>query len=139
MPAGRPSSFTKSKFDQICELLEGGLSLRAICSREDMPDKSTFMRWLAAKPEIRDQYARACEIRADQIFDEMLLIADNSSRDMVTLDDGTEVVDYNVINRDKLRIDTRKWILSRMNPKKYGDKLQQEITGNSIKVTFGEE
>ncbi|GLX62443.1 hypothetical protein KMU_04830 [Proteus vulgaris] len=82
-----------------------------------MPSKATVFRWLSENAEFRDQYAKATEQRADALFEEILEIADD------VLPDSAEVA------KAKLRIDTRKWSLARMSPKKYGDKVTQEITG----------
>ena len=79
-----------------------------------MPGRTTVLRWLADNEVFRGQYAYACEVRQDDIFDELFDISDNSGED---------------VNRDRLRIDTRKWVLARMAPKKYGDKAAVELTG----------
>ncbi|EPT2859784.1 ubiquitin carboxyl-hydrolase [Proteus mirabilis] len=101
----------------ICSKLAEGESLRSVCRRPGMPSKATVFRWLSENAEFRDQYAKATEQRADALFEEILEIADD------VLPDSAEVA------KAKLRIDTRKWSLARMSPKKYGDKVTQEITG----------
>ena len=114
MPAGRP----KVKHEIIIEtlnLISSGLSIRQSCKKTGM-DYSTFHEKMAL-PEYTDQYVRAMEKRADAIFDEIQTIADGSGRE-----------DTNVkVNRDRLRVDARKWIIAKMMPKKYGDKTSQEI------------
>ena len=122
------SSFTQEKADAICERLAEGESLRSICKGEDMPNKSTVMRWLADNEAFRDQYARAREAQADHLAEEILQIADDGSNDTYQTDDG-EAVNHDVIARSRLRVDARKWLASKMAPKKYGDKLQAELTG----------
>jgi hypothetical protein len=84
--------------------------------------------------EKQKRYARACELRSDRIFEEMMDIADSTKDDVVYDENGNKVVNHNVINRDRLRVDTRKWVLSKMNPKKYGDKLELDanIEGNLL-------
>jgi hypothetical protein len=83
-------------------------------------------------------YARACEERADLMADEILEISDNIGGDLIKLSDGREVVDNAVINRDRLRVDTRKWLLAKLQPKKYGDKIETEHSGNvNLKVNYG--
>jgi len=127
MPAGRPTSYTESKFNYIVEQIEAGRSVNSICAESDMPNRNVFYAWLDSNPELQNKYARACEQRADAIFDEMEAIIRSTP------------ADRDEIAKTRLLVDTQKWQLSKMNPKKYGDKIQQEITGNSIKVTFGEE
>ncbi len=104
---GRPSTFSEELTTVILTRVMAGESLRKVCDTEGMPARSTVHLWLAAHSEFSDQYARACEIRAEHLFDEMFDIADNEKGDAT---------------RDRLRVDTRKWALSKMNPKKYSDK-----------------
>jgi len=120
---GRPSSFTQEVADRICEALMEGHSLRAICAAEDMPNKGTVFRWLAANKEFSDQYARAREAQADCLFDDILEIADDGRNDKYTDDEGMQRTDYDVIARSKLRVDARKWMAAKLRPRVYGDKL----------------
>ncbi|MCK5600579.1 terminase [Candidatus Pacearchaeota archaeon] len=91
------------------------------------------MRWLDADEELRDRYARAKEAQADFMADEMLDIADDGRNDWMKRHqangESVEVVNNEVIQRSKLRIDARKWLASKLKPKKYSEKLQQEISG----------
>lgn len=120
---GMPSSYTQDKADAICLRLSEGESLRSICADDDMPKKATVMRWLSVNEAFRDQYAHAREQQVDSIFEEMLDIADDGRRDYSVGEDGREVVDHDHIQRAKLRVETRKWMLGKMAPKKYGDRL----------------
>lgn len=122
--AGRPSSFTQAMADLICERLAKPESLRSICEDETMPGKTTVLRWLRQHDEFRNQYARAREDQADAFADEILDIADDGRRDYVPDEDGHEVVDHDHIQRSKLRVETRKWLMGKMAPKKYGERLQ---------------
>ncbi|WP_313382820.1 ubiquitin carboxyl-hydrolase [Pantoea sp.] len=116
---GRPSDYLPEVAADICSLLADGESLRKVCDRPGMPNKATVFRWLAQHDEFRDQYAKATETRADAIFEEMFDIADNVAEEAAA------------VGKARLRIDTRKWALARMNPKKYGDKVSQEIDHKS--------
>lgn len=132
-PTGRPSSFTQAKADKICERLAKGESLRSICDTAGMPTQTTVFRWLRDNESFRQQYARAREDQAETLFDEMLDIADDSSRDMTMDEEGDNphlVVDHDHIQRSKLRVETRKWMLGKLAPKKYGDKTQVEHSGS---------
>lgn len=120
----RPSSFSQDIADAICERLASPESLRSICDDEDMPSKTTVLRWLRQNEEFRAQYARAREDQADAFADEILDISDDGRRDYVPDEDGHEVVDHDHIQRSKLRVETRKWLMGKMAPKKYGDRLQ---------------
>lgn len=129
---GRPSDYEQETADLICEQLVEGKSLRSLCRDEDMPSVSTVCRWLASNPEFREQYARAREMQADALFDEILDISDDCSDDLVEDDEGDKnVVRGNgvAVQRAKLRVDARKWMASKLQPKKYGDKLTTEHSG----------
>ena len=115
---------------RICEEISAGRSLRSICEDEGMPDKATVLRWLDKHEEFRDQYARAREVQADYYAEDIIEIADDSSFDVIKGDDDTpDRVNSEFVNRSRLRVDTRKWLMARMAPKKYGDKITQEVTG----------
>lgn len=91
-----------------------------------MPDKATVFRWLRTIPEFRDQYARAKEESADALTDEILEIADDATNDWMERHQKGSVgweVNGEHIQRSRVRIDTRKWLASKLKPKKYGDKL----------------
>lgn len=104
----RPSDYTQELTDVICAELASGKSLRAICREESMPCMTTVFKWLREKPEFAQQYTRAREEQADTHADEILEIADSVDEDA---------------NSRRVRVDARKWIASKLKPKKYGDKL----------------
>lgn len=121
---GRPTTFSQATADLICERLAKPESLRSICEDEIMPGKTTVLRWLRERDEFRAQYARAREDQADAFADDILDISDDGRRDYAKDKDGNDVVDHDHINRAKLRVETRKWLMAKMAPKKYGDRLQ---------------
>jgi hypothetical protein len=107
----------------ICDRLSEGESLRAICRDEVMPATSTVCKWLTEQPAFSEQYARAREAQADSLADEILAIADDGLNDTYRDEGGNVRTDTDVIARSKLRVDARKWLASKMAPKKYGDKM----------------
>lgn len=126
---GRPSDFSQEIADTICERLIDGESLRKICAGDDMPNRSTVLRWMDADEAFAAKCARAREIQADSLFDQMQDIADEGNADDV--------------QRAKLRVSTLQWRASKLAPKKYGDKTTTEHTGAdggpiaaSVVVTF---
>jgi hypothetical protein len=137
MAGGRPSDYSADITSTICIRLGLGESLREICRGEAMPDKSTVMRWLATHPEFRDQYASAREAQADYYAEEIIEISDDGTNDWMErqIGDGETITVENkeVLARSRLRVDTRKWLMARMAPKKYGDKITQELTGKDGK------
>ena len=134
-----PIRFSQDLFDVICDKIASGRSLRSICDDEGMPTVSGVMKWLSDKPEIVEQYTRAREIQAETIFDELLDIVDDASNDWMLSnkpDSASWSVNGEHISRSRLRWDARRWHLSKMIPKKYGDKTHTDITsnGNTIAV-----
>ena len=113
MPAGRPITDSGIILETI-QYIADGLSIRKACAKSGL-SVYTFTDQII-KPEYSQQYEIAMERRADAIFDEIVDISDGEQ-----LEDG-EKPDT---QRDRLRIDARKWVVSKMLPKKYGDK--QEI------------
>ncbi|MDM1049402.1 hypothetical protein [Sphingobacterium hotanense] len=95
---------------------------------------STVLNWIEAF-EKHEQYARAREDRADNIFEEILDIVDCEDHDMGIDEKGNPRVNHDVIQRDRLRVDARKWMLGKMQPKKYGDKL--DVTSDGEKLEGG--
>ncbi len=96
-----------------------------------MPSKRTVLRWLASKDRegFCHQYARAREFQADLLAEQILEIADDGSNDTYVDDEGNVRVDYDHIQRSRLRVDARKWLASKMAPKKYGDRIETTHTG----------
>lgn len=107
---GRPTKYTDEIIKEFCRRISIGRSVHSVCRDEDMPSRETFYKSIRENDYLSDQYREALKLREDYHFDEMLEIAD------MVEDDGVK------IQKAKLMIDTRKWVLSRMNPKKYGDK-----------------
>lgn len=128
---GRPTKFTHSLADVICERIADGESLRSICRDQAMPAKSTVLAWLAddEKSAFRTKYAQAREIQADGFVDEMVEIADDGSNDWMEKQFGEEtrwVENGEALRRSQLRISTRQWIAEKLKPKKYGAKVELE-------------
>ena len=121
-------AYSQAVATAICEQLADGKGLRTICQQDGMPDKSTVLRWLENQPEFRDQYARAREIQADTLFDEILEIADDARNDAMKGRNGEDGVNNEHIQRSRLRVDARKWMAGKLRPKVYGEKL--ELSGD---------
>ncbi len=122
MTMGRPTDYNEEIAAKICSIIAMGRSLRSIVSQDDMPSMTSVFKWLREKPEFAQQYARAKEEQADSLADELQDIADNPTGD---------------VQRDRLRVDTRKWIASKLKPKKYGDKVDATIEhSGSVGIVF---
>lgn len=124
----------KEVIDLIIDLIEEGGSIRSILKRPDTVGTKTFYKWLEASEELQERYKAATKKRADNIFEEMLEIADKQEADMGYNERGEPIIQHNVINRSRLQIDTRKWMLGKLNPTKYGDKLDVTSGGDKLQA-----
>ncbi len=134
-PVGRPTDYTQELADKLCAEIAMGYSVRTICSKEGMPAVTTFFRWIKEKPDFRLQYAYATEERTEAMSEDILDIADDGSNDLMTIQKGNteyEIENKEVTNRSRLRVDTRKWLMSKMKPKKYGDKIDHTTNGKDL-------
>ena len=135
MPA--PKEYDRDKvMDYICDALatsSRGLGNILTEAKDKVPTYSQVMRWIDKDEELRDRYARAKEAQADFMADEMLDIADDGRNDWMKRQqangESVDVLNNEVIQRSKIRIDTRKWLASKLKPKKYSEKLQTELSG----------
>jgi hypothetical protein len=126
---GRPSKFTAALADRICKLLAAGKTLSGICRDDDMPAASTVCGWALNAP-FSEQYARAREIGYMLMADQIIDISDESEGDTYKDSNGAIRTDQEVVGRARLRVDTRKWLLSKCLPKIYGDRQHIEMSGS---------
>lgn len=134
-PVGRPSEYTKEIGDRICAELGFGNSLRTVCGAEDLPSFQTVFSWLRKYPDFLEQYTRACHERSEAMAEDILDISDDGTNDWMEVgrgDNKRTVVDNEAVQRSKLRVDTRKWLMSKMIPKKYGDKIDMTTNGKDL-------
>lgn len=99
--------------DRVCLEITEGKSLRSICEADDMPSAETIRVWLIEDGDFSAQYTRAREEQADFYADEIIDIADTAKD----------------ANLARLQIDARKWKASKLQPKKYGDKIDLNHSG----------
>ncbi len=107
----------------VLEDIQNGLSLRAACEKHKM-SAANFLLWVDKDEALAKQYARAREVQAEFYADEIIRIAD-STQDAV---------------KGRLQVDARKWIASKLLPKKYGERVDltsagEKIDGNTIHIT----
>lgn len=128
MPGGRPTKYSEELATEFCSRLVDGTSTRKVCQADDMPSTSTIFKWMAEKPEFSEQYAKAKAQAAEALAEEIFDIADDNAFDYTEGKDGELRVNNDAIQRARLRVDVRKWYLSKIVPKKYGEKQQIEQT-----------
>lgn len=132
---GRPEIWSQKLADAVCFEIAQGYSLRSVCKNESLPGMTTIFKWLREREDFAKQYARATEERTEALAEDILDIADDGSNDFMTITKGDvsyEVENKEVTNRSRLRVDTRKWLMSKMKPKKYGDKLDLTSDGKVL-------
>jgi terminase small subunit-like protein len=110
----------------VTQLPRAHAAVAEICASPDMPSQQSVYTWLRNDDDFLERYARAREAQADKLFKECLEIADRHK-------DGEESATR--VQRDRLRIDTRKWAAARLAPKKYGDHISHDVHG-STKLNF---
>jgi transposase-like protein len=115
----------------ILDIAERHKSARAACKKHDVKT-SSFLRWVRESEEIANKYMRAMELRQDALFDEIIEIADSQENDVSIDADGNKTINHNIVQRNRLQIDARKWSLAKMNPRKYGDKVDVTTDGEKI-------
>ena len=114
-------------FERVIEDVYRGRSLQSLIQDDHRVDSyEDFLRWVKRDPTRHERFKEAQEMRTEFLAGEILEIAD-----------GVEAIDANsndTVNRDKLRIDTRKWLMSAHNKKRYGEVKQVEL-GGTISIT----
>lgn len=133
MARGRPSDYNNLIADSICEQIALGRSVIQISSDPDYPSEATIYNWLAKFPAFMEKYTRARELQAEHYASEIVALADTpvEARKVVIKPDGSEEVTIgDSVERSKLQIESRKWIAMKLLPKKYGDRIQQDISGS---------
>lgn len=127
---GRPSLYTDEVAIEICARLAEGQSLKKICKSEEMPSLRTVMYWLRDNDDFNERYLIAKQESADAIADEMIDIADETNE---LIHHGAEKKSNAIAQAQRLKVDTRKWIISKIKPKKYGEKVDVTSDGKAIK------
>lgn len=125
-------SVTPELFAVICKRLAAGESLLAICKADDMPWRNSVLRYVDANEGERDKYARARDDGLDVLAEQLLEISDHTEEGQTTVDKpltGIEITKRDMIEHRRLKVDTRKWYLSKLAPKRYGDRIAVEHSG----------
>lgn len=138
-PTGRPTLYSEKLADDICELVADNYRLTEIEKMRGMPTRRSIVNWLGKYPEFDVKYTRAREELALAMSDEILAIADDTSNDWMERR-GEKVPNMEVVMRSRVRIDTRRWLMTKILPKKFGDRLELDHSGELkiTRVTFAE-
>ena len=127
--AGRPSKYTKELGDAVCKKIGDGFSMRTVCAPDTMPDMSTVFRWIREDDEFRKQYVLATEERTESHSEALLEMGEEAIEKAQDVDPKASGA---VVQAYKLKADNLKWSMSKMKPKKYGDKLDLTSGGDRL-------
>lgn len=119
-PGGRPTDYNKEIASAICAELAEGRSLRTVCKSDNMPAMSTVFLWLRDHKEFSEQYAQAKEESAEAQHEELADLGDQAIQLAQSLPGQQASAAVQAV---RLKADNLKWSMSKMKPKKYGDKL----------------
>lgn len=121
--AGRPTKMTKDVQAEILGRISTGESLRKICQDDHLPAAQNVFKFIYRDDEFREQYEEARREQSEWFSEEIIEIADVGSGDT---------------QRDRLRVDARKWLMSKVLPKKYSDKVDVDLNGEvDINIVIG--
>lgn len=126
---GRAGEFDRAKIiDEICERISEGEPLRVICREEHMPSWKTVYDWVRDDPDFASRIARARELGADAIAEQSIEILDEQPARIYS-ENGGDRVDPGYVAWQKNRAEQRLKLLAKWQPKKYGDKIGLEHSG----------
>jgi hypothetical protein len=130
-----PVRYDEKMIDKFCSEIETSeKGLHAICKNPDYPSVGAIQNWLASGkyPYLNERYTRAKRLQAEFMEAQLLAIADEVSNDTIYTEDGRAIENREWVNRSRLRIDTRKWLMAKLYPKKYGDRVDVTTDGEKI-------
>lgn len=122
---GRPEKLTAELKAEVCTRIVMGESIREICLSEHMPCEATVWLAMAKDKEFSENYREAKNVQMDRMAEQLTDIADDGTNDWVEREIARgkviTVVDRECVERSKLRVHTRQWLMSKFLPKKFGD------------------
>ena len=131
---GKQTCYTDEHADEICERLSLGETLASICRDPRMPPRTSVLEWVRRdRAGFADRYARARDRQLEHWADELIEIADDGRNDWMRrneCDNPGWQLNGEHVQRSRLRADTRKWLLSKLRPDKYGDRVENRTTIN---------
>jgi len=127
---GRPTDYNEDLADRICELIATSpLGTNKLCKlHEWMPCEDIIYRWRYRHDSFNEKYAKAKSRQAELMVEQIIDISDDKSEDIIFDEAGNKKVDSGAVAHRRLQVDTRKWYASKLAPKIYGDKIQNETT-----------
>ena len=127
-----PSTFTVETFFAILDRIRNGETLKAICREDGMPDPNTFRRWVRDFPERERLYDKARLDGTDALADELIDIAWDTSHDTIVDAKGRATCNHEWIARSRLKSETIRFLLMKLNPRRYGEKMPDVIAAREM-------
>lgn len=133
----RPTEFDEKIAQEICNKVASCTDgIRKLCAEnKHWPHHEDIYRWCYHNLDFNARYARAKSMQSEWLVEEAREIANNNSRDTYIDENGKEKCDHEWVARSRLRVDTVKWIASKLAPKIYGEKIQMEQKINFDTIT----
>ena len=122
----RPADFSDVIFDLVCDRMANGEGLRKICEDPEMPSRQTFLRWIEKDTGRETRYTKAREALMDWYAEEILEIAWDNSQDTIPATENKPArCNTEWVQRSRLKVDTIKFLMAKLHPKRYGDRLPE--------------
>lgn len=133
-PGNPPWPFDEELGKEICEKVAcNTTSLRSLCKKNPhWPSDETIYKWRRENEKFAGMYAKAKAEQIEALVDETLEICNDSSEDYIVDDDGKLQFNKEHVMRSRLKVDTRKWLASKLVPRLYGDKLTDTPQGEAL-------
>jgi hypothetical protein len=121
---GQQSAYTEALAQEILERMSDGESLNAICQSAHMPHERAVRRWKRDDVHgFNERFEDARDLLLEKWADEVISIADEPTADIAA------------VQRNRNRMDSRKWILSKLKPERYGDRLDMTVVNKTEKIS----
>jgi len=132
---------TPAELEALChsiiERIRSGESLAGICRAEGLNFGSTWQR--LAKPDLFPAYEEAFLARAHMWFEQLMDVSDDKSGDLVEDKDGNQKGNMAAVARARLQADSRKWALTKLLPRQYGDTVALTgADGGPMQISWAE-
>jgi hypothetical protein len=131
-PVRRPTLYTEARAGEFCAALAGGATVQQAAEAVGVKSASTIFEWLGRHEAFAAMYRAAQRARTFALAEEILRIADTPLIGSQTKTRGevTETVQVDMTAHRKLQIDTRKWLLAKMNPRDFGETQEEAAAGD---------
>ena len=132
---GRPTIYTPELANEVLARLTMGQSLRTVCRNDHLPAIQTVYNWMSSRPEFMERYTQAKKEAADMMAEDIMDISDDAQNDYMEVTYGDQSMlrlNSENIQRSRLRVETRKWLMAKLQPTKYGDKLDVTSNGRAL-------